>query len=292
MNETIKIRPVDIVVYHAQDIRRNETKTIVKQPYITFHSTEGKIQILEKSVLFDFLNYIYVNTNQPEFAKDEFNFMYETFDLTEVLNAARKDVEKQNFNLDMFFELSPSQYDDRMKEDVRIIKSVLHEGLQIDSTFASSCSGLWNVFFPFHIPSQGITKVKVNHLGKEYLCDRYTFSTPTKINHRDESHLIFDITQIPVEYYDVPKATPQYVLRARIKCGGGYVQVIPARAFDGYLGLEEMDVLSERVNSFVKDARTQDVSCVNNRVAWNRGHKLRWFSDKNRLEHENFLFFL
>lgn len=290
MNETIKIRPIDIVVYHAQDIRRNETKTIVKQPYITFHSTEGMIQILEKTVLFDFLNYIYVNTNQPEFAKDEFNFMYETFNLADVLHAARKDVEKQNFNLDMFFELSPSQYDDKMKEDVRIIKSVLHEGLQIDSAFASSCKSLWNGFH-FHIPSQGITKVKVNHLGKEYLCDRYTFSTPTT-SISNPLHLIFDITQLPAELPHFPKVTPQYVLRARIKCGDGFVQVIPARAFDGYLGLEEMDVLSEYVNDFVKDARTQDVTCVNNRVAWNRGNKLRWFSDKNKLEHENFLFFL
>tara|TARA_R110000751_G_scaffold109345_1_gene206411 strand:+ start:1154 stop:2071 length:918 start_codon:yes stop_codon:yes gene_type:complete len=305
MSETIKLRPALFQIYSEDKVRRNESKTIVKQPNVIFNTPHGHLQILEKSVLFDFLNYLYVNSNQTKFAKDEFNFMYDTFNLGDVINAALADVKKVNFDLQIFLEIDEEWGSDGERKDGTnilepfVVISVLHEGLQIDSAFASSCEHLTfklrSSVSQQHLEKSIITKVKVNHLGAIYFCDRFTQSCVSNFKSiadgfensvRGGYPFKFDITQLP----------NRYVLRARVKCGDGYVQIIPSQSIEGYLGLEEMDELERVTDNFITRAKNQNVKCTKDRVAWNRGHRVHssslWFSDKNKLEHENYLFFL
>ena len=95
-----------------------------------------------------------------------------------------------------------------------------------------------------------------------------------------------EITQLP----------RHYTVAVRIKCGSGYVQPVPEHTNDGLVCMENNDVLHGVLKQILEnlddEIRLGNLSRLKGKKAWNKYSPNLWFSDKNKLERENYLFFL
>ena len=116
------------------------------------------------------------------------------------------------------------------------------------------------------------------------LCNIFTTNLNTLY---DFHNLIFlEITQLP----------KYYTIAVKVRCGSGYVQPVPEHTNDGLVCMENNDVLhgvlKQTLENLDDEITLGHIESLKGKKAWNKYSPNLWFSDKNKLERENYLFFL
>lgn len=277
----------DLTIYHASPVRRNdEGKTVIQQCDVVLQNKSNDFRIIRREVLKQLLDYCYESCRQEPLSKSEFNFMY------------RNCIEHRPSSFSLKAIIHDAIYD---ADDVEITfvctdnRSVLEipqkKPLQLDDMFFTTCrdtlSSVVNLRTSgtkmFLMNSKATKEMRNIQKGK-VLCNIFTTNLNTLY---DFHNLIFlEITQLP----------KYYTIAVKVRCGSGYVQPVPSHTNDGLVCMENNDVLHDVLKQILENLDDEILSgrikSLKGKKAWNKYNPNLWFSDKNKLERENYLFFL
>lgn len=280
----------DLTIYHASPVRRNdEGKTVIQQCDVVLQNKSNDFRIIRREVLKQLLDYCYESCRQEPLSKSEYNFMY------------RKCIEHRTSSYSLKAIIQEAIYD---ADDVEITfictdnRSVLEipkkKPLQLDDMFFTTCNDTLSSVINSRVGD--IPKLLMNSKGTKemrniqkgrVLCNIFTtnliIDTLEDLGH---NQILLEITQFP----------RHYTIAVKIKCGSGYVQPVPAHTNDGLVCMENNDVLHGVLKQILENLDDEislgNLSKLKDIKAWNKYNPNLWFSDKNKLERENYLFFL
>jgi len=272
----------DLFISFAAPVRRNdEGKTVIQQCDVELRTKGSSFHIIRREVLKQLLDYCYESSNNKPLSKSEFNFMYRnciehkpsSFSLKAIIHDAIYDAA----NVDITFIAT---------EENTVVQIPQKKPLELDDIFFTTCRDTlssvinarrstdyaWVIFDAYAKKEM----IKLN-VGQRF-CDVFTAYI--------SQNTMIQITQQP----------KRYVLTVRNKCGDGFVQPVAARSVDGLVSMENNDILytilDETFEQLDKEIYLGNMSKLADKKAWNKYSHNLWFSDKNKLEHENYLFFL
>lgn len=272
----------DLSVSFAAPVRRNnEGKNIIQQCDVELRTKGSSFRIIRREVLKQLLDYCYESSNEKPLSKSEFNFMYRNciqhrpseFSLESIITDAIYDAA----NVDITFIAT---------EENSVVQIPQKKPLELDDIFFTTCRDTlssvinarrstdyaWEIFDAY--AKKEMIKLNVG----QHFCNVFTA-------HISQNTMI-QITQQP----------KRYVLTVRNKCGDGFVQPVGARSVNGLVSMENSDILytilDETFEQLDKEIYLGNMSKLADKKAWNKYSPNLWFSDKNKLERENYLFFL
>tara|TARA_R100000908_G_scaffold38146_1_gene17601 strand:- start:2617 stop:3480 length:864 start_codon:yes stop_codon:yes gene_type:complete len=278
----------DLTIYHASPVRRNdEGKTVIQQCHVGLQNKKDNFLIVRREVLKQLLDYCYESCREEPLSKSEFNFMYRnciehrpsSFSLKAIIHDAIYDAD------DVEITFVVGDYN-------TVVEIPQKKPLQLDDMFYTTCrdtlSSVVNLRTSdrpkmFLMNSQATKEMRNLKKGR-VLCSVFTTNLNTLY---DFHNLIFlEITQLP----------KYYTIAVKIKCGSGYVQPVPEHTNDGLVCMENNDVLHSVLKQMLENLDDEisldNLSKLQGKKAWNKYNPNLWFSDKNKLERENYLFFL
>ena len=284
----------DLTIYHASPVRRNdEGKTVIQQCDVVLQNKSNDFRIIRREVLKQLLDYCYESCRQEPLSKSEFNFMY------------RNCIEHRPSSYSLKAILHDAIYD---ADDVEITfvvgdnNSVLEipkkKPLQLDDMFYTTCrdtvSSVVNLRTSERpkilLMNTKATKEMRNIKRGRVLCSIFTSNLILDRLMDDGTGLAYSVS---LEITQLPR---HYTVAVRIKCGSGYVQPVPEHTNDGLVCMENNDVLHGVLKQILEnlddEIRLGNLSRLKGKKAWNKYSPNLWFSDKNKLERENYLFFL
>tara|TARA_R100000951_G_C2622015_1_gene174790 strand:- start:424 stop:1296 length:873 start_codon:yes stop_codon:yes gene_type:complete len=278
----------DLTIYHASPVRRNdEGKTVIQQCHVELQNKKDSFLIVRREVLKQLLDYCYESCRQESLSKSEFNFMYRnciehkpsSFSLKAIIHDAIYDAD----DVEITFVVGDND---------SVLEIPKKKPLQLDDMFYTTCRDtLSSVIYlrendrpkVFLMNSKATKEMRNLKRGKA-LCSIFTTNLNTLY---DFHNLIFlEITQLP----------KYYTIAVKVRCGSGYVQPVPAHTNDGLVCMENNDVLHGVLKQILENLDDEitsgNLSKTKGKKAWNKYNPNLWFSDKNKLERENYLFFL
>jgi hypothetical protein len=279
----------DLTIYHASPVRRNdEGKTVIQQCDVGLQNKKDTFLILRREVLKQLLDYCYESSRQEPLSKSEFNFMYRhcieyrpsSFSLKAIIHDAIYDAD----DVEITFVVGDNN---------SVLEIPQKKPLQLDDMFFLACrdnlSSVVNLRTSERpkilLMNSKATKEMRNLKKGKVLCS--IFRTNLIIDRGEVNHeILLEITQLP----------RHYTIAVRIKCGSGYVQSVPAHTNDGLVCMENNDVLHGVLKQILENLDDEislgNLSKTKGKKAWDKYNPNLWFSDKNKLERENYLFFL
>ncbi len=293
ITHTFKLK--DLWVYHASPVRRNdEGKTVIQQCDVELR-TNTMVQsqnsksflIRRREVLKQLLDYCYESCREEPLSKSEFNFMYRncmehkpsSFSLKAIIHDAIYYAD------DVEITFVVGDYN-------TVVEIPQKKPLQLDDMFYTTCrdtlSSVVNLRTSdrpkMFLMNTKATKEMRNIQKGKVLCNIFTTNLNTLY---DFHNLIFlEITQLP----------KYYTIAVKVRCGSGYVQPVPEHTNDGLVCMENNDVLhgvlKQTLENLDDEITLGHIESLKGKKAWNKYSPNLWFSDKNKLERENYLFFL
>jgi len=283
----------ELTIYHASPVRRNdEGKTVIQQCDVDLRTKGTSFHIIRREVLKQLLDYCYESCHQEPLSKSEFNFMY------------RNCIEHRPSSFSLKAIIHDAIYD---ADDVEITfictdnRSVLEipkkKPLQLDDMFFTTCRDTLSSVvnsrvgdIPKLLMNSKATKEMRNIQKGRVLCNIFTtnliIDTVLTEPYVKSNQILLEITQLP----------RHYTIAVKIKCGSGYVQPVPEHTNDGLVCMENNDVLHGVLKQILEnlddEIRLGNLSKLKGKKAWNKYNPNLWYSDKNKLERENYLFFL
>ncbi len=285
----------DLTIYHASPVRRNdEGKTVIQQCDVVLKNKSNEyFHIIRREVLKQLLDYCYESCRQEPLSKSEFNFMYRncienrpsSFSLKAIIHDAIYDAD----DVEITF----------ICTDNRVLEIPKKKPLQLDDMFFLACRD--NLSSVVNLRTSERPKIllmdskatkemrnlkKGRVLASVFTTNLIIDTLEARINRRRHNQILLEITQLP----------KYYTIAVRVKCGGGYVQPVPAHTNDGLVCMENNDVLHGVLKQILENLDDEislgNLSKLTDKKAWNKYSPNLWFSDKNKLERENYLFFL
>jgi hypothetical protein len=290
---TYTFRLKELTVWHSSPVRRNdEGKTVIQQCDVLLQNKSNNFSIIRREVLKQLLDYCYESCRQEPLSKSEFNFMYRnciehrpsSFSLKAIINDAIYDAD----DVEITFVVGDNN---------SVLEIPKKKPLQLDDMFFTTCrdtlsSVVW-------AKTQDIPKLSMNTKATKemrnlkrggVLCSIFTSNLILDTLKDDGSGLAYSVS---LEITQLPR---HYTVAVRVKCGSGYVQPVPAHTNDGLVCMENNDVLhgvlKQTLENLDDEVRSGNLSKTKGKKAWNKYNPSLWFSDKNKLERENYLFFL
>jgi hypothetical protein len=287
---THTFRLKELTVWHSSPVRRNdEGKHIIQQCDVVLQNKSNDFRIIRREVLKQLLDYCYESCRQEPLSKSEFNFMY------------RNCIEHRPSSFSLKAIIHDAIYD---ADDVEITfvctdnRSVLEipkkKPLELDDMFFTTCRDTLSSVVNLRasdIPkillmNSKATKEMINLKRGRVLCSVFTVRLVGQTYYTKDKDIRLEITQLP----------KHYTIAVKIKCGSGYVQPVPEHTNDGLVSMENNDVLHGILKQILLNLDDEislgNLSKLKGKKAWNRYSPNLWFSDKNKLERENYLFFL
>ncbi len=243
--------------------------------------------IRRREVLKQLLDYCYESCREEPLSKSEFNFMYRncmehkpsSFSLKAIIHDAIYYAD------DVEITFVVGDYN-------TVVEIPQKKPLQLDDMFYTTCrdtlSSVVNLRTSdrpkMFLMNTKATKEMRNIQKGKVLCNIFTTNLNTLY---DFHNLIFlEITQLP----------KYYTIAVKVRCGSGYVQPVPEHTNDGLVCMENNDVLhgvlKQTLENLDDEITLGHIESLKGKKAWNKYSPNLWFSDKNKLERENYLFFL
>lgn len=291
---THTFRLKELTVWHSSPVRRNdEGKHIIQQCDVVLQNKSNDFHIIRREVLKQLLDYCYESCRQEPLSKSEFNFMYRnciehkpsSFSLKAIIHDAIYDAD----DVEITFICSDSR---------SVLEIPKKKPLQLDDMFFTTCRDTLSSVvesrvgdIPKLLMDSKATKEMRNLKRGKALCSIFTTNLIL-----DTLTVAYDTGlaySISLEITQLPK---YYTIAVRLKCGSGYVQPVPAHTNDGLVCMENNDilhgVLKQILENLDDEITSGNLSKTKGKKAWNKYNPNLWFSDKNKLERENYLFFL
>lgn len=284
----------DLTIYHASPVRRNdEGKTVIQQCDVVLQNKSNDFRIIRREVLKQLLDYCYESCRQEPLSKSEFNFMYRnciehrpsSFSLKAIIHDAIYDAD----DVEITFVVGDNN---------SVLEIPKKKPLQLDDMFYTTCrdtvSSVVNLRTSERpkilLMNTKATKEMRNIKRGRVLCSIFTSNLILDRLMDDGTGLAYSVS---LEITQLPR---HYTVAVRIKCGSGYVQPVPEHTNDGLVCMENNDVLHGVLKQILEnlddEIRLGNLSRLKGKKAWNKYSPNLWFSDKNKLERENYLFFL
>ena len=301
ITHTFKLK--DLTVYHASPVRRNdEGKTVIQQCDVVLQNKSNDFRIIRREVLKQLLDYCYESCRQEPLSKSEFNFMYRN---CIEHRPSTKQMSMQYFSLkaiicDAIYDADDVEITFVVGDNNSVLEIPQKKPLQLDDMFFLACrdnlSSVVNLRTRESMETATEPKIllmdakatkEMRNLKKgRVLASVFTVRLVCQTYYTKDKDIRLEITQLP----------RHYTVAVRIKCGSGYVQPVPEHTNDGLVCMENNDVLHgvlKQILENLDDEITSDnLSKLEGKKAWNKYNPNLWFSDKNKLERENYLFFL
>lgn len=280
----------DLTIYHASPVRRNdEGKTVIQQCDVVLKNKSNEyFHIIRREVLKQLLDYCYESCRQEPLSKSEFNFMYRnciehrpsSFSLKAIIHDAIYDAD----DVEITF----------ICTDNRVLEIPKKKPLQLDDMFFLACRDNLS----------SVVNLRTSERPKIFLMDTKATKEMRNLKKGRVLATVFTVRLVGQTYYtkdkdirlEITQLPKHYTVAVRIKCGSGYVQPIPAHSNVGLVCMENNDVLHgvlKQILENLDDEITSDnLSKLEGKKAWDKYSPNLWFSDKNKLERENYLFFL
>jgi len=286
----------DLTIYHASPVRRNdEGKTVIQQCNVGLQNRKDSFLIVRREVLKQLLDYCYESCRQEPLSKSEFNFMYRnciehrpsSFSLKAIIHDAIYDAD----DVEITFVVGDNN---------SVLEIPQKKPLQLDDMFFLACrdnlSSVVNLRTRESMETATEPKIllmdakatkEMRNLKKgRVLASVFTVRLVCQTYYTKDKDIRLEITQLP----------RHYTVAVRIKCGSGYVQPVPEHTNDGLVCMENNDVLHGVLKQILENLDDEislgNLSKLTDKKAWNKYSPNLWFSDKNKLERENYLFFL
>ena len=282
----------DLVVVSTSPVRRNDAGNIVQQCDVELDIKGVNLGIVGKEVLKQLLDFCYESVGDEPLTASMFNFMYRncikhkpsSFSLKEIIKEAILHAD----NVEITFIVSQGQ----------VMKIPQKKPLKLDDMFYTTCrdtlsSVVKNANYcrnKFLVSDPKATKemIKVHKgsiVGNIFRANLITEGL-TSNNGSPIMDITLEITQLPKEY----------VITVRVKCGSGYVQPVHGMTLDGLVCMENNDVLHNVLRQILENLDEEMLldrfNNIYDKKAWDKYSPNLWFSDKNKLERQNYLFFL
>jgi len=290
---THTFRLKELTVWHSSPVRRNdEGKTVIQQCDVLLQNKSNDFSIIRREVLKQLLDYCYESCRQEPLSKSEFNFMYRnciehrpsSFSLKEIIHDAIYDAD----DVEITFVVGNNN---------SVLEIPKKKPLQLDDMFFTTCRDTLSSVvnsrvgdIPKLLMNTKATKEMRNIKRGRVLCSIFTSNLILDTLMDDGTGLAYSVS---LEITQLPR---HYTIAVRIKCGSGYVQPVPAHTNDGLVCMENNDVLHgvlrQTLENLDNEITLGNLSKTKGKKAWNKYNPNLWFSDKNKLERENYLFFL
>ena len=300
ITHTFKLK--DLTVYHASPVRRNdEGKTVIQQCDVVLQNKSNDFRIIRREVLKQLLDYCYESCRQEPLSKSEFNFMYRN---CIEHRPSTKQMSMQYFSLkaiicDAIYDADDVEITFVVGDNNSVLEIPKKKPLQLDDMFFLACRD--NLSSVVNLRTSDRPKIllmdskatkemrnlkKGRVLATVFTANLIIDTLKARINRRRHNQILLEITQLP----------KYYTIAVRVKCGGGYVRPVPAHTNDGLVCMENNDVLHGVLKQILENLDDEislgNLSKLEGKKAWDKYSPNLWFSDKNKLERENYLFFL
>jgi len=285
----------DLTIYHASPVRRNdEGKTVIQQCDVGLQNKKNTFLILRREVLKQLLDYCYESCRQEPLSKSEFNFMYRnciehrpsSFSLKAIIHDAIYDAD----DVEITFVVGDNN---------SVLEIPQKKPLQLDDMFFLACrDNLSSVcLLRTSERKQQEFRPKISLINPKATKEMRNLKRGRVLSTVFTANLIIDtlpkITYVLLEITQLPK---YYTIAVKVRCGSGYVQPVPAHTNDGLVCMENNDVLHYILKQILENLDDEislgNLSKLEGKKAWNKYSPNLWFSDKNKLERENYQFFL
>jgi len=287
---THTFRLKELTVWHSSPVRRNdEGKTVIQQCDVLLQNKTNDFSIIRREVLKQLLDYCYESCRQEPLSKSEFNFMYRnciehrpsSFSLKAIIHDAIYDAD----DVEITFVVGDNN---------SVLEIPKKKPLQVDDMFFTTCRDTLSSVVNLRTSERPkillmdakATKEMRNLKRGRVLCSVFTVRLVGQTYYTKDKDIRIEITQLP----------RHYTVAVRVKCGSGYVQPVPAHTNDGLVCMENNDVLHGVLKQILENLDDEiisdNLSKLEGKKAWNKYNPNLWFSDKNKLERENYLFFL
>tara|TARA_R100001443_G_scaffold2193_2_gene7446 strand:- start:5986 stop:6870 length:885 start_codon:yes stop_codon:yes gene_type:complete len=285
----------DLSIYHASPVRRNdEGKTVIQQCDVVLQNKSNDFRIIRREVLKQLLDYCYESCRQEPLSKSEFNFMYRnciehrpsSFSLKAIIHDAIYDAD----DVEITFICNENRR--------TVVEIPQKKPLQLDDMFFTTCRDTLSSVCRLRTSErkQQEFRPKILLMNTKATKEMINIAKGRVLSSIFRTNLIIDTIldySILLEITQLPK---HYTIAVRIKCGSGYVQPVPEHTNDGLVCMENNDVLHSVLKQILENLDNEislgNLSKLKGKKAWNKYSPNLWFSDKNKLERENYLFFL